>query len=197
MTRKIVHGNRNCGYAPIITDAQGVKTFGTPVMLNGMVSSSFELEQDEQTIYADDTSWFKAKGAKVRSGEIALKFISEEYLQFLGYKKNKNGVLTDTGKYPDHCIFFEETQDDSDGNSAPTLYVFYNVKGSQPVIETETDEEELASKDITIEYSARDSEFVVDDDGEYCQVGVFTRTEENAALYDTFKQAVILPTSTN
>lgn len=195
MTRKIVHGNRNCGYAPIVTSGDTL-TFGTPVMLPGMVSSSFELEQDESVIYADNTSWFKAKGAKVRSGEIALKYVSEDYLQFLGYKKNKNGVLTDTGKFPDHCIFFEETQEDSDGTTTSTLYVFYNVKGSQPAIETETDEEELASKDLTISYSASDSEFVVDDDGEYCQVGIFTRTDDNATLYDTFKQAVILPTAT-
>lgn len=196
MGNKIIHGNRNFGFAPIEKGNDGNYKFGTPVMLPGMVSSSFEVEQDETKIYADNKVWIKAKGAKVRSGEIALKHIDKAYLEYLGKKENANSMFTDTGTFPKHCIFFEETEEDSDGATTSTLYVLYNVMASEPAIETNTDEEELEAKDITISYSADDSEFVVDDDGEYCQIGEITRTDDNATLYDTFKQAVILPTST-
>lgn len=196
MTNKIIHGNRNFGYAPINVSDEGVMSFGTPIMMGGMVSSNVEVEQDETKIYADDKVWVKSKGAKVRTAELTFKYVDKAYLQYLGYKLNSNGMLTDTGKFPSHCIFFEETEEDSESNSTQTLYILYNVKASQPTIETATDEEELEAKDIAISYSADDSEFVVDDDGEYAQLGTLTRTSENAELYDTFKQAIILPTST-
>ena len=105
-------------------------------------------------------------------------------------------MLTDTGSFPNHCIFFETEEEDCDtGETTTTLHYLYNVKGSEPSKETATDEEEVSAQEITISYSAMDSAFVVDDDNEYVQYAYITRTEENAAVYDTFTTAVLLPTS--
>ena len=192
----IVHGNKNFGYAPINVSEQGVYSFGEPVMLQGMVSSSMEVEQEDTSIYADDKTYCIIKGAKVRSIDIALRYIPSSYAQYLGYKLNANGMLTDTGIFPNHCLFFESEEEDCEtGITTTTLHYLYNVKGGEPSKETATDEEEVEAQEITVSYSALDSAFVVDDDGSYVQYGYITRTEENATTYDTFKQAVLLPTT--
>ena len=193
---RIVHGNKNFGYAPINVDGEGNYSFGTPVMLPGMVSSSMEVEQEDTSIYADDKTYCMIKGAKARNIEVALRYISAEYAQYLGFKQNLNGMLTDTGLFPNHCLFFESEEEDCDtGVSTVTLHYLYNVKGGEPSKETATDEEEVEAQEITVTYNAMESAFVVDDDGSYVQYGYITRTEENATTYDTFKQAVLLPTT--
>jgi phi13 family phage major tail protein len=193
---RIVHGNRNFGYAPINVDEQGNYSFGEVTMLSGMVSSSMEVEQEDTSIYADDKTYCMIKGAKARSIEVNLRYIPSDYAQYLGFKLNENGMLTDTGNFPNHCLFFESEEEDCDtGESTVTLHYLYNVKGGEPSKETATDEEEVEAQEITINYNAMDSAFVVDDDGEFVQYGYITRTDENATTYDTFKQAVLLPTT--
>lgn len=190
---RIIHGNKNFGYAPINVSGS-TYTFGTPVMLNGMVSSSMEIEQEDTSVYADDKTYCMIKGAKVRTCEVVFRYIPEAYAEYLGFKINENGMLTDTGNFPNHCIFFETEEEDCDtGESTTTLHYLYNVKGSEPSKETSTDEEEVSAQEITVSYSAMDSSFVQDDDGAYVQYAYITRTSENAATYDTFNTAVLLP----
>lgn len=192
---KIIHGNKNFGYAPITTSGT-TTTFGTPVMLSGMVSATIEVSQEDTKVYADDSVYCILKGAKVRTAEVALRYISEAYAQFLGYAQNDNGMLTDTGEFPNHCIFFEtEEENVENGTTTRTLHYVYNVKASTPTIESKTDEEQVEASEISVSYSASDSSFVVDDDGNAVQYGYITRTAQNASVYDTFTTSVILPTT--
>ena len=192
---KIVHGNKNFGYAPI--NLVGTTySFGTPVMLPGMVSSSMEVEQSNTSIYADDKTYCNVKGAKARNIEAVFRYITSAYAEYLGFHINANGMVTDTGSFPNHCIFFESEEEDCDtGEHTTTLWYIYNVVGSEPSRETNTDEEEVTPQDITVNYSASDSQFVKDDQNEYCQVGYITRTEANKNVYDTFTTTVLLPTT--
>jgi hypothetical protein len=190
---RIVHGNKNFGYAPINVN-DGVYSFGAPVMLPGMVSSSMEVTQDSTSVYADDKTYCKVKGAKARNIDIVLRYISPEYAEYLGFHVNDNGGISDTGAFPNHCIFFESEDFNCEtGLETTTLHYLYNVQGSEPNKETATDEEEVTAQEITVSYSANDSAFVVDDEGVPVQYFYITRTEENATTYDTFKQAVLLP----
>lgn len=192
---RIIHGNKNFGYAPI-TVSGGTYSFGTPVILDGFVSSSAEVEQSDTQVYADDKVYCSVKGAKARTLEAVLRYIPSAYAEFLGFKANDNGMLTDTGTFPNHCVFFETEEEDCDtGETTTTLHYFYNVSASEPSKETATDEEEITAQELSIEYSAMDSQFVVDDDGVPVQYGYVTRTSSNATEYDKFKTAVILPTT--
>lgn len=192
---KIIHGNKNFGFAPIISE-QDVRSFGTPVMVPGLINATIEVDQEDTTIYADDASYCVVKGAKVRTATVAFRNIPAAYASYLGFKPTDNGGFTDTGTFATHCIFFETNEEDcEDGSSNPTLHYLYAVKGSEPTQESSTDEEEVEAAEIEVEYSAATSSFVVDVDNEYVQYFKITRTAENAALYDTFKTAVILPTS--
>lgn len=191
----IVHGNKNFGYAPINVSGS-TYSFGSPVMLPGMVSSTMEVEQSDTNIYADDRTFCVVKGAKARTLEIALRYVPKEYAELLGYHINANGMVTDTGAFANHCIFFESEEEDCDtGVATTTLWYIYNVTGSEPSRETATDEEEVQPQEISISYSATDSQFVVDDNNVAVQVGYITRNEQNKAVYDTFKTTVLLPTT--
>ena len=192
---KIIHGNKNFGYAPI-TEAGGVYSFGTPVMLSGLVSVTCEIEQEDSNIYADDTTYCVIKGAKVRTAEVNVRYIPSAYAEYLGYKVNDNGSLTDTGSFPNHCIFFETEEEDCEtGEATVTLHYLYNVKASMPSIETSTDEESVEASELTINYTAMDSQIAEDDDGVAVQYMEVTRTDANKTGYDGFTTAVILPTT--
>ena len=193
---KIVHGNKNFGYAPINVTGQGAYSFGAVTMLPGMVSSTMEVEQTNTVIYADDKSYCNVKGAKARTLEAVFRYVSSAYAEYLGFHINSNGMITDTGSFPNHCVFFETEEEDCDtGEATTTLWYVYNVTGSEPSRPTQTDEAEVTPQDITVNYTASDSQFVVDDQNNYCQVVYITRTEENKDVYDTFTTTVLLPTT--
>lgn len=190
---KIIHGNRNFGYAPI-TNTSGTYAFGTPVMVSGLVSANIEVEQNETTVYADDKEFCRVKGAKARNVTVTFRNIPASYAPFLGFVQNANGMFTDTGVFANHCIFFETEEEDCDtGLSTSTLHYLYNVQASEPTHESTTDEDEIEAAEIEVEYSASDSQFVVDDSGVAVQYGYITRTEANKSVYDTFKSTVLLP----
>lgn len=193
---KIIHGNKNFGYVPIVDNGDNTFSFGTPVMLKGLVSVTAEVEQEDSNIYADDTTYCVIKGAKVRTAEVNLRYITPEYAQYLGYKLNDNGSLTDTGVFPNHCIFFETEEEDCEtGDATTTLHYLYNVKASMPTLETSTDEESVEASEITVNYTALDSQIAVDDDDIAVQYMEITRTNANKTKYDAYTTAVILPTS--
>lgn len=190
---KIVHGNKNFGFAPIVTSGN-TTTFGTPVMIPGMVSASIEVEQDTSSVYADDTVYCQVKGAKVRTATVNFRNIPAAYAPYLGFKAQTNGGFADTGTYATHCIFFMTTEEDCEaGTSVPTLHYIYAVKGSEPTQESSTDEEEVEAAEIEVEYSASDSSIAKDSDGEAVQYFYIQRNEDNATLFDAYQSAVILP----
>lgn len=193
--KTIVYGNESFGFAPI--NASGAqKSFGTPVMIPGLVSTSAEFAQDSTKIYADDMVWASIKGAKERTLTVGLRYVPASYLRYLGYVAAANGGYSDSGIYENHCVFYETLEQDTDtGEETKTLHYFYSVKASQPTEESQTTEDTVEAQELEIEYDCIDSDFVVDGEGN--SVGYFkiTRTEENASLYDTFKTNVILPTA--
>lgn len=191
---KIVHGNKNFGYAPISVSG-GTASFGTPVMIQGLIDASIEVEQEDTSIFADNKVFCRVKGAKVRTATVNFRNIPASYAEYLGFVANDNGVYTDTGSFPAHCIFFETEEEDCEtGLATTTLHYLYNVTASEPTWESTTDEDEVEAAEIEVEYSATDSSFVVDDAGKAVQYGFITRDETNKTLYDAFKTKVILPT---
>ncbi|MDO5332090.1 MAG: hypothetical protein Q4E99_05360, partial [Bacillota bacterium] len=137
---KIIHGNKDFGYAPITFDAStSTYSFGTPVMVKGLVNTTIEVEQETTGVPADDNpNYAIIKGAKVRTATASFRHIPKEYLAFLGLKLNaSNGVMTDTGTFPAHCIFFTTTEEDPNTNSkTKVLHYLYNVVGSEPTKES-------------------------------------------------------------
>lgn len=187
----IIHGNKNFGYAPIDKSA-----FGTPVMVEGLVNFTIEVEQETTTIHADDRVFCNIKGAKVRTATGTFRHIPSSYAELLGFKVMANGGLTDTGVFKPHCIFFMTTEEDcASGVKTETLHYLYSAVGSEPTFESQTDEDEVEAQEIEIEYSCTESQIAKDDASNGVQYFKITRTEENATLFDKYKEQVILPTT--
>lgn len=192
---QIIHGNKNFGFAPIVTN-ENTKTFGTPVAIPGLVGATIEVEQEDTNIYADNAVWCVAKGAKVRTATATFRNIPSSYASYLGFKATVNGGFTDTGTFANHCIFFETGGENcEDGTKSRRLHFLYNVKASEPTQESTTDEEEVEAAELEVSYTASESDFVLDADGEAVQYFYIDRTEQNASLYDSFMTAVIMPLS--
>ena len=191
---KIIHGNKNFGYAPIELEDE-TYSFGEPVMIAGLVSATIEVEQEDTNVYADDKVFCTIKGAKVRTATVNFRNIPASYAPYLGFVQNANGGFTDTGTFANHCIFFETEEEDCDtGVETTTLHYLYNVRASEPSQESQTDEDSVEPAEIEVDYSAQESTFVTDDNNVLCQYYWITKTAENANLYDTFKTAIIQPT---
>lgn len=191
----IIHGNKNFGYAPIDLTDPTTPVFGTPVLIPGLVAMSIEVEQEDTNIYADDTVFCVAKGAKIRTATATLRNIPASYLPYLGYLATDNGGFTDTGIFPAHCIFFETGGENcEDGTTTRRLHYLYSCRASEPTQESTTDEEEVEAAELEINYSCTDSAIAVDDSGNAVQYFFIDRTDANKDLFDTFDSVVILPT---
>ena len=195
MAKYVVHGNKGLGFAPITNSGGSGAAFGSVTMLPGLVSTESEVEQEDSTIYADDEAYLVSKGARVRNLTVVVRALLEEYAEMLGYVINENGMWTDTGKFPPHCLFFLTTSVDGEtGEETQVLHYFYSVVASTPNEESETDEEEITAQEIEIAYTASTSTIAKDEDGNFCQYARITRTAENATWFDTYKTKVLLPT---
>lgn len=192
---KIIHGNRNFGYAEINVVGE-TATFGVPVMLPGIKSTSIEVEQSNKKVYADDIVFAILTGAKVRNAEVSVLHIPSTYAKLaLGMAEQANGMMVDTGSMKPHCIFFETTEQDTiTGTEARTLHYLYEVVAKEPSKESATDEDEPDAIELKIPFEAKESIIAKDSNNKPVQYGYIVRTTENASLYDTFKQSVILPT---
>lgn len=193
--KTIIHGTRNFGYAMIDMNGEEPK-FLEPQLLPGITAMTIEVEEKSTSVYADNETFAVVQGAKVRTAEASVLYISEAYANAcLGMKKHDNGMLTDTGKKVTHCIFFESTETDAQsGKETPTLHYLYAGVAAEPKIELATDGEEVTAGVLAIPYTCKGSDIAIDKDGARVQYAKMTRTEKNAQLYDTFKQKVLLPT---
>ena len=196
MSRKIIHGDDNFGYAMIKKSEEGTYSFDTPEMLPGMKSSKIEVEESSTKVHADNIVFGIITGQKVRTAEATVLYIPEKYYtDCLGYKANKNGTVTDTGTKKAHCFFFTSNETDLEtGEKTKSLHYIYDATATEPSLETNTDEDEIEPAELTISYESKTSDFVVDDDNKKVGYARITRTEENKTWFDTFTTKVLLPT---
>lgn len=189
----IVYGAKEFGYAPINSGS----TFGTPVIIRGMKSFSTEIEQSNTAEYADDSVYATIDGAKKRTAEAEVLYIPEDYASMaLGYTKETNGMLVDNGVKKNHCVFYMETAKDVDtGDLTQILHYFYNVTATEGEIESNTIEDEVEVKTMSIKYNCANSVIAKDSKGNAIAYARIVRTAENATVFDKYKTSVVLPTT--
>ena len=198
MGNKIVYGCQNFCAMPIV-EAQNQRSLGTPIDLSdmGLVNVDPSLTEEENKVYADNKLWARLKGNKEYTVPFSFRYLSARYVEYLGFKiSESNGGISDSGNYPAHAICYESLEyDDETSEETRTLHYYYNAVATQPQKSFATKEDTVEAAEIGVEFSCTNSDFIKDDDGK--PVGYFeiTRTTENAALYDNFKTAAILPTT--
>lgn len=191
MSDKIVkHGIENVYYAEI---ANGV--FGTPVRMYGAIKGGYEVENSPKDIFADNVVFMTLRGKSKIEGELTLLSIPESYATYaLGKELTDFGGLIDSGYRKPHALMWERVIEDAEtGDQSRELTVLYNVSSGDANIEDSTDEDEIIEQNLTIPLSINKSQFALSKDGKMVGIMTLIRTDENATIYDSFKQKVILP----
>lgn len=198
MPKNMVYGNKEAYYAPI-TNKGSAPAFGTPVRDYGLVSTSITNEQSDTAIYADDTTYFTVSGAKTVTAEITKLSVDDDFAEdHLGYKAMANGMIVDTGVKAPFCYFWVETVVNEDGTTAPMITYLYNCMATEGDVESNTMEDEVEAKEMTLNLTCTPSTVALDaaGTGNGVTMARITRTAENATLFDTYKTKVLLPTDT-
>lgn len=195
-TRKVTYGVERACYVPITTSGN-VSTFGEPIEMLGCRSVEVEETVKDTRKYADNVAHLTIPGTPTTEGTLKMYQVPESYsLYALGYKKMTNGMLVNTGVRKPHALMF--IMNELDGESLeenPILMIYYNGLAQRPKIASNTKEEEVEPNEIEIPYSFSPSQLALDDKGIAVTQGEFTKTAENAKLFDKFMEAIILPTT--
>ena len=200
MGNKLIYGCQNFCAIPHVVSSN-VRSLGTPVSLDsmGLVNVDPALTEEINTLYADNKKWASFPAAKEYAVKLAFRYLSALYVSYVGFKvSTSNGGISDSGNYPDHAICYESLEfDDETKTETRTLHYYYNVTAKRPTVALDTKQgnQQSDSALINIELTAEDCDFIFDEDGKKVAYFEITRTAENAALYDSFITAAILPTS--
>lgn len=189
--REGTYGTEQGHFAEVLADG----TFGEVNSFTGLRGVNIEETQDPNVFYADDQQHLVINGAKQRSGDMKAYQISNEYaLLALGKKVMPNGGLVDTGVQKNFAFWYIRKVANETGVEVPELVIYYNLKAGMATGEDVTSEEGIDLKELTIPLTAIPNSKVLDEAGNPVASMVLRRTDENAALFDTFKTKVLLPT---
>ncbi len=153
MANKIKYGLKSCYYS-VVTNTEGVITYGTPVALPGAVSIALSPVGDPTKFYADNIEYFRGYGTDVGyDGSLEVALISDTFLKdIMGNVEDTKHVLFESNApVPAHFALLFEFQ----GDTNAVRYVLYNCIATKANIESTTKSEALEVKTDTLTIESR------------------------------------------
>ena len=153
MANKVKFGFKNCYYATISEDAQGVIAYGTPKPLKGAVSMSLSASGDNTEFYADDSLYWSDENNNGYEGTLELALIPLDFAKdCLGYVEDKNKVVSEnsTRATSPFALLCEFTAD-----NGAIKYAFYNCNATRPDIAGTTKGENVEPQTETLNITIR------------------------------------------
>ncbi len=187
MSNKVKFGLKNVHYA-VITETDGVITYGTPKSIPGAVNLTLDAAGESVQFYADDSVYYEENTNDGYTGSLEMALIPDEFrVDVLGYEVDSNGTIGENkdAKVKKFALMFE-----FDGDAKKTRHVFYNVLAARPTISGSTRTNTKEPQTETMNITARPAI----DTGD-----VHWKVKQGDAPYDTFYTAVYLknaPTNT-
>lgn len=180
MSNKVKFGLKNVHYA-VITNNNGVISFGATAPIPGAVNLSLSPKGDKTEFYADDMAYFVTTANQGYEGNLEIALIPDEFrVDVLGDRIDANGALfEDSNAIPKNIALMYEFKGDKKG----TRHVNYNVSVARPSIESSTKGASIEPITDTLEITASPAQ----DTGL-----VKGRLLEGQTGYDTFYSAVYL-----
>lgn len=185
MGNKVKFGLKNVHYA-VVTEANGLVTYGTPVAVPGAVNLVQNPVGDPVTFYADDTTYFEENTNDGYEGSVEMALIPDQFrVDVFGDELDANGALIENANARPKkiALMFE-----FDGDKNKVRHVNYNVSVARPSIEgstrTNTKEPKTETMNITVR-PALDTGYVK------------AKLEQGKTGYDTFYTAVYLKNAVN
>lgn len=178
---KVKFGLKNTHYA-IITEAEGVISFGTPKLIPGSVNLVLSAVGDTAVFYADDMEYFSEDTNNGYDGTLEVALLLDQFrVDVLGDTLDTNGALIEnTNAKPNKIALIYEF----DGDKNKTRHVNYNVKVSRPNIEGTTKTNTKEPKTEVMNIQARPA---IDTGDVKAKLG------QGKTGYDTFFTQVYIP----
>lgn len=181
MPNKVKFGLRNAHYA-VITETEGVITYGTPKAMPGSVNLVLNASGDNVTFHADDTTYYEESTNNGYEGTLEQALVSDEFkVDVLGYTLDANGALIENAdaKTKKFALLYE-----FDGDANKVRHVNYYVSASRPSIEGSTKTQTKEPKTETLNVTARPAPG---------NMNVHAKLEQDKTGYDTFFESVYEP----
>lgn len=148
---KVSYGLKNAHYAKI-TEALGVRSYGTPVAMPGAVTLNLDPQGEKTEFYADNVAYFVAEKNSGYTGNLVLAVLPDAYKKdILNYKEDENGALfEDANALPSKfALLFE-----FDGDAKATRHVLYDVTPGRSAVTGKTKEKGIEVQTSTIPITA-------------------------------------------
>ena len=150
-TNKIKFGLKNVHYA-IVTDTEGVITYGVPKRLPGGVSLTLNPKGEKSEFYADDMAYFVQTANQGYEGTLEVALITDDFrTDVLGDTVDANGVLFESAEAISKpiALLYEFS-----GDAKATRHVNYNVTVARPSVEGATKTATIEPKTETLNITA-------------------------------------------
>ena len=163
----------------------GVPTYGTPILLPGTVSLTFDNDQTSDPFYADGEAYFTPAGASSYTGTLENALFSKEVLkEIYNYVEDKNGNLLETTDAPfEFGMQFACDSDDGD-----VYFTYYRVSSNKPGLNLQTSESSATINPQSVSLTA--SPVTLADGATKVVKGFATKEASN---YSTYFTAITLP----
>lgn len=186
-SNKVKYGLKNVHFA-VVTEANGVISYGTPVPIPGAVNLTLSPAGESVEFFADDGRYYEENTNNGYEGSLEIALIPDSFRKdILGDIEDENGALYESADAkPKHFALLYEF----DGDVHKTRYVDYYVLAARPDVSGATTTNTKEPQTDTLNIAARpapDTRLVRG------------RIKQDQTGYDTFFSAVYLkgaPTNT-
>ncbi len=187
MPNKITYGLEQVHIA-LLTDPD-TPAWGTPVAIPGAVKFSPAPEGQEAKLYADDTVYFTSVTNDGYKAELEMALIPDTALEdIFGWRIDANGMLVEISDgTPAEFALMGQIQ----GDAKNRRFVYYRCKAARAAKEHATKGENLEPKTDAISLTI----IPITIGAEKVVKSVLELSATNAAVYDAFFDAVVLPDS--
>lgn len=147
MSNKVKFGLKNVYYA-VVTEADGVVTFGTPVAIKGAVNLSLSASGDTNDFYADDVKYWTGTSNNGYEGDLEIALIPDSFkTDVLGFTQTAEGGILETGdeKAKKFALLYE-----INGDAERRRFVDYYCTATRPSAEAATTEDSITPQTDTL-----------------------------------------------
>ncbi len=147
MSNKVKFGLKNVYYA-VVTETDGVITFGTPVAIKGAVNLSLSASGDTNDFYADDVKYWTGTSNNGYEGDLEIALIPDSFkTDVLGFTQTAEGGILETGdeKAKKFALLYE-----INGDAERRRFVDYYCTATRPSAEAATTEDSITPQTDTL-----------------------------------------------